>query len=90
MSRRRLFTAGRRDSRAVVRSEIVELEEKGRESVRGRPRPGKEVMRTLIVCGAISFVCIRYGGGFRSRDGRYFESALEWSRCWSLVPRQKV
>ena len=51
--RRWALSAGpeRRKERASVRSAIVEVEGMGRQSVVGRPRPGKDVRRMLIMVG---------------------------------------
>lgn len=46
---RRLFTRGRRSWSRSVKSETVDVAGTGRERVEGRPRPGKEVRRMLIV-----------------------------------------
>jgi hypothetical protein len=51
--RRWVLRAGpeRREERAEVRSAIVEVEGMGRQRVVGRPRPGKDVRRMLIIVG---------------------------------------
>lgn len=50
---RRLLTGGMRSSIADARSWIVVSAASGSESVDGRPKPGKEVIRTLIVDAAM-------------------------------------
>lgn len=47
--KRELSDRGRRSDIAEVRSETVAEEERGIQRVEGRPRPGKEERRTLMV-----------------------------------------
>ncbi len=56
VSSRRWLTGGSRDDSCDVRSCIDAVDGRGSESVDGRPRPGKEEMRTLMVVGAIAAV----------------------------------
>jgi len=51
--RRCVLSAGpeRREESASVRSAIVDVEGMGRQRVVGRPRPGKDVRRMLIIAG---------------------------------------
>jgi len=51
--RRCVLSAGpeRREESASVRSAIVEVDGMGRHKVVGRPRPGKDVRRMLIIVG---------------------------------------
>lgn len=53
----RLSTSGMRLVRAAVKSATVEVAGRGSERVGGRPRPGKEVRRTLMVEGAMACRC---------------------------------
>jgi hypothetical protein len=48
----------RRVVRCEARSEIVEVEGRGMQRVLGRPRPGKDVRRILIVVGAAMVVVL--------------------------------
>lgn len=56
--RSRLLTGGKRSSIVAVRSSMLVSAASGSDSVCGRPRPGKVVMRTLIIAGAILYDCI--------------------------------
>ena len=57
----RLSTDGSREYTCDVRSDIEIDVETGSERVRGRPRPGKEVRKTLIMMNMVSFLSLLAG-----------------------------